>query len=348
MRVLVTGGTGFIGSWATLAFLDAGHDVRLLVRDPAKATRVFAAHGRDVPDTVVGDMADAAAVGAALDGCDAVLHAAAQVGVADGNTAGIAANVAGVRTVIGAALDAGLDPILYTSSVIALYPPRTPVLDVDAPLADPAGPYGRSKVAAETWVRARQAEGAPITSVLLGGVVGPRQPVIDSATTGIIAAARQVMVVPPGGVGVLDVRDAAALLVAALEPGRGPRRYLAGGPFLAWPEWTDTLSAVLGRRARRMRTPTWSLTGLGRTLDALKRFRSFDYPMTYEAALAMTCAVPTDDSATLADLGLAWRAPADTFRDAVAWLLAEGHLRPKDAPAVAPMATAGDLGSDQR
>ena len=54
MRVLVTGGTGFVGSWAALAFVDAGHDVRLLVRDADKARRVFAAHGAGPPELVVG------------------------------------------------------------------------------------------------------------------------------------------------------------------------------------------------------------------------------------------------------------------------------------------------------
>ena len=338
VRVLVTGGTGFIGSHAALALIDAGHDVRLLVRDPAKAGWVFGAHRRDVPPLVVGDMADPAAVSEAVEGCDAVLHAAAAVGVASGDQGAVSGNAAGVRAVVGAALAAGCDPILYTSSVATLYPPATDLLTPATPLGRPVGPYGRSKVDAEIWVQARQAEGAPITSFVLGGVVGPRQPAVDSAMSGIVAAATQVMVVPPGGVGVLDVRDVAVALAAALEAGRGPRRYLAGGPFLDWATWTDTLSEVIGRRVRRVRTPGWSMTGLGRTIDLAKRLVPFDYPLTYEAALAMISAVPTDDTATLAELAVSWRPPAATLRDAVAWLLAEGYLRPEDAPAVAPRA----------
>lgn len=334
MQVLVTGGSGFVGSYAALAFQDAGHDVRLLVRDPAKADRVFAMHGRPTPPTVVGDMGDEASVRRALDGCDAVLHAAAQVGVADGDATAVARNVDGVRTIIASALSVGCDPVLYTSSVAAFLPPEGSVISVDSPLAEPVGPYGRSKVDAERWVRGRQAEGAPITSLLLGGIVGPRQPVVDSAMRGIVAAATQVMVVPPGGVGVLDVRDVAAALSAAMAPGRGPRRYLAGGPFLSWPAWTDTLSDVLGRRVARVPTPAPLLTGLGRGLDALKRVRRFEYPLTYEAALTMVSAVPTDDTATQTELGVTWRHPADTLRDAARWLLHEGYLQPRHAPAL--------------
>jgi hypothetical protein len=129
----------------------------------------------------------------------------------------------------------------------------------------------------------------------------------------------------------------AAALLAALEPGRGPRRFLAGGPFLTWPVWTDTLGDVVGRRLSRVPTPRWSLTTLGRTLDLLKKVRSFDYPMTYEAALAMTSGVPTDDSATLDALGVRWRAPEDTFRDAASWLLAVGELEPRHVPALSPL-----------
>lgn len=335
MRVLVTGGTGFVGSWAALAFVDAGHDVRLLVRDADKARRVFAAHGAEPPELVVGTITDAAAVGRALDGCDAVLHAAAQVGVSDGTADSHDVNVAGVQVVVGEAVERGLDPILYTSSVATLYPAREPMLTTSSPLGDPGGSYGRSKVAAERWVQERQASGAPITSLVLGGVVGPRQPTIDSAMRGIVAAATQVMVVPPGGVGVLDVRDVAAALTAALEPGRGPRRYLAGGPFLRWGPWTDLLGTVLGRRLRRVRTPGPVLTGLGRTLEAVARIRPVDFPMNYEAALSMTSAVPTNDAVTLAELGVAWRDPADALRDASRWLLEVGELRPEHAPALA-------------
>jgi nucleoside-diphosphate-sugar epimerase len=79
MRVLVAGGTGFIGSHTTVALLEAGHEVCLLVRDLAKLDRVFGARGLAVPDHRVGDIGVAASVRWALAGCDAVVHAAALV-----------------------------------------------------------------------------------------------------------------------------------------------------------------------------------------------------------------------------------------------------------------------------
>ncbi|MYB87935.1 MAG: SDR family NAD(P)-dependent oxidoreductase, partial [Acidimicrobiaceae bacterium] len=82
MKVLVTGATGFVGSHAAKALQEAGHAVRALVRTPAKLETVTARVGVDLAslETREGDIADAMAVSAAVDGCDAVVHAAAVVG----------------------------------------------------------------------------------------------------------------------------------------------------------------------------------------------------------------------------------------------------------------------------
>ena len=80
MRVLVTGGTGFVGSHTAAALVERGHDVRLLVRNPARVHAVLGPHGiEERVEAVVGDVTDADAVGRALDGCDGVIHAAAVV-----------------------------------------------------------------------------------------------------------------------------------------------------------------------------------------------------------------------------------------------------------------------------
>lgn len=334
VRVLVTGGTGFIGSHAVVAFVAAGHEVHLLARSPAKAEALMAERGVAVAGIHPGDMTDREAVRAALQGCDAVLHAAASVGVATGDLSGTSANLEGTRVVVGEAVAAGCDPVLYTSSVAVLYPPTDAVLTTESPLAEPISEYGRSKVEAERFVRELQASGAPIVSFLISGVYGPDQPQFDSAMRSIVAATSQSMVVTKGGVGVLDVRDLAQLFVAALVPGRGPRRYLAGGRFVTWAEWTDLMSEVAGRRLRRVKVPGSMMTGLGRLLDAAKRVRDFDYPLTYEAAIYMTSAVPHDDRATREELGVEYRPITETLTDSTRWLVEAGHLDAKHVPGV--------------
>jgi nucleoside-diphosphate-sugar epimerase len=334
VRVLVTGGTGFIGSHAAAAFAAAGHDVHLLARTPEKARRLMAERGIEIDGVHPGDMTDVPAVRQALEGCDAVLHAAASVGVATGDMSGSSVNVEGTKVVVGEAVAAGCDPVLYTSSIAVLYPPSEPVLTAESPLAEPVSEYGRSKVEAERFVRHLQASSAPVVSFLISGVYGPDQPQLDSAMTSIVAATSQAMVVTQGGVGIIDVRDLARLFVAALEPGRGPRRYLAGGRFVTWAEWTELMSEVAGRAVRRVRVPGRLMMGLGRTLDAAKRIRQFDYPLTYEAALYMTSAVPHDDTATREELGVDYRPILETMTDSTRWLVEAGHLDAKHVPGV--------------
>lgn len=70
MRVLVTGGTGFIGSHAVAALHSAGHDIRLLVRSPDRIAPALAPHGIGQPEHVIGDITDADSVRRAVDGCE--------------------------------------------------------------------------------------------------------------------------------------------------------------------------------------------------------------------------------------------------------------------------------------
>ena len=79
MRLLVTGGTGFVGACIVAGLLEDGHEVRLLVRRPEQVATSLAPY--DVPpeatEVARGDVLDGDAVATALDGCDAVVHAAA-------------------------------------------------------------------------------------------------------------------------------------------------------------------------------------------------------------------------------------------------------------------------------
>lgn len=336
MHVLLTGGTGFIGSHTVEALVARRHDVRLLVRDADRAGAALARRGvapGDV-DVVVGDVLDGDAVRAAVDGCDTVVHAAAAIGVTTGASVS-EQNVDGARTVVDAALDAGCGRIVHVSTVAVFLPPSQPVITVDSPLASPASEYGRSKVEAERWMRERQDDGAPITVVYPGGVIGPDQPRLDSAMEGIAAGRRIAWPLAPGGIAIVDVRDVAAALLAAVEADRVPPRLLLGGSFVTWSELADLTDEACGTTVPRIPVPRPLLTGAGAALDVLRRFVPLGYPLTREAAEIMTSMVPTDDGPTLAALGVEPRPVRESLEDALRWLVAAGHLPASKAPRLA-------------
>lgn len=322
----MTGGTGFVGSHTVAALVRHGHEVRVMARRPEAVARVLEPLGVTA-DAVRGDVTDPRDVATALDGCDAVVHAAAHVGVSTGVGADGNVNVDGTRHVLDRAVRLGLDPVVYTSSVSIYLPSPLPVIGPDSPLSEPLSPYTASKSEAELLVRAVQAQGHPVTSIAIGGVYGPHSPHLDSSFAGVLGAMRSMMLVPPGGIGVVDVRDTAELLARAVRPGSGPRRYLAGGTYVTWSEWVDLLSAAAGTEVARHEVTVDEMVALGREFDHQRRSGvPVDVPLTEEAAIVMTGCPPTDDSATLADLGLAYRPVVETFRDTVEYLRAEGHL----------------------
>ncbi len=147
MRVLVTGGTGFLGSHATRRLRESGHDVRLLVRTPGKVAPLMEKIGVDPDDldVVQGDITDRDSVVAALDGCRGVVHAAAVVGTdATKDDEMERVNLAGVENVLGSAVEAGCDPIVHVSSVTALFPFQTNPVTADHPVIGADNGHGRT------------------------------------------------------------------------------------------------------------------------------------------------------------------------------------------------------------
>jgi dihydroflavonol-4-reductase len=123
MRVLVTGGTGYVGSHTVAALVEAGHEVRLLVRARERVAPAVAPLGLRPSDldTIVGDVTDPAAVEEAVRGCEAVVHAGSAFSLESRDARRIRQlNVRGTDLVLGAAHRAGLDPIVYVSSIVAL------------------------------------------------------------------------------------------------------------------------------------------------------------------------------------------------------------------------------------
>jgi dihydroflavonol-4-reductase len=326
MRVLLTGSTGMVGAHTAAALHGAGHELRLLVRDPRRIARALDPLGVPTPEHVTGDVTDAAAVERALDGCDAAVHAAALLSFDHRRDAEMQrTNVEGTRLVLGTAARLALDPILYVSSLAALFPPAGDVLTADETVKRPRDLYARSKASAERLARDLQDQGAPVVISYPGWVVGPDDPTVNDGVKLIFdclkAGAYPVM---PGGVPTVDVRDVAAAHAAAMKTGRGPRRYVLGGHFLSYPELVDSYMRVTGRRVWKVPIPGALMRGLGRRGDALRRLGVDVGAVTYESMLIATRGVPCDSSPATGDLGIAFRPTDDTLRDVLLWMHRQG------------------------
>jgi len=324
MRVMLTGGTGFIGGHVLRALLDAGHEPVLLVRDPAKLERQCALFGIDPARlaSVPGDILDRDSVVVALDGADACIHAAAFTSLTpEEMPKALDVNAPGARIVLDAALDHGCDPVVSVSSMSVIFPPRGDVLRADDPVHTGGAPYNASKADAELHARALQDDGAPVVTTYPGGVMGPLDlgvNVLEAMWTTILAS-EYLMLSDSGGYLPVDVRDVADATVALLEPGRGPRRYMMGGTYLGWEECADTIEAVTGRTRTRVHQTRAEL----------------EQQLEPEAVEIMLGIVPSDDEPLHRDTGVQWRPFADSMRDTVRWLLDAGRLAPEWAPALA-------------
>ncbi|BBZ46914.1 SDR family NAD(P)-dependent oxidoreductase [Mycobacterium parmense] len=323
MRVLVTGGTGFVGGWTAKAIADAGHDIRFLVRNPARLETSVATLGVDTSDFAVGDITDRVSVREALQGCDAVVHSAALVATDPRRTADmLATNMQGAQNVLGQSVELGLDPIIHVSSFTALFHKDLDTLTADLPVVGGADGYGTSKAQVEIYARGLQDAGAPVNITYPGMVLGP--PVgnqFGEAGEGVKAAV-QMHTIPGRGAAwlIVDVRDLAALHAALLEPGRGPRRYTAGGHRVAVPELAAILGDVAGTAMVAVPIPDTALRVAGAVLDQASRFLPFETPITWAGMQYYTQMPASDDSPSERELGVTYRDPRETVADTYAAL----------------------------
>jgi dihydroflavonol-4-reductase len=318
MHVLITGGTGFVGGWTAKVIAEAGHSIRFLVRNPDRLQTSVAKLGVDVSDFAVGDITDRVSVRDALRGCDAVVHSAALVATDPRQTNEmLTTNMQGAQNVLGQSVELGLDPIIHVSSFTALFRPGLEMLTADLPVVGGADGYGTSKAQVEIYARGLQDAGAPVNITYPGMVLGP--PVGDQfgeAGEGV-KAALQMHAVPGRSAAwlVVDVRDLAALHAALLEPGRGPRRYTAGGHRVPASELANMLGQIAGTPIVAVPIPDTALRVAGAVLDRAGRFLPFDTPFTSAGMQYYTQMPASDDSPGERELGITYRDPQETMAD---------------------------------
>jgi nucleoside-diphosphate-sugar epimerase len=332
MRVLVTGGTGFVGSHTVAALLKDGHEVRLLVRNADRIARALEPFGYGSIDHVVGDATDASAVRQALDGCEAVVHAAAIFSLDTRASAEMKrTNARAADVVLTAAVAGGCDPIVHVSSTVALLR-RGTTITPDSALSTLQNTYVRSKVAGEETARRLQHDGAPVVTVYPGSVYGPHDPHLSDNMRRLrdILRGRYPMW-PRGGFHAVDVRDVARTHAAALTPGSGPRRYIVPGHFLDGPMLFGTLRMVTGRRLPYLHLPAIAIMPVSWAASAAQPILPMHLPADHEGVILTYQGCRADSSRTEQHLGVAATPLAQTMADAARWLHQAGHISARQA-----------------
>jgi dihydroflavonol-4-reductase len=332
MRTLVTGATGFVGSHVARTLCERGHAVRILVRSPEKAARTFSEGSVEI---ALGDMADAAAVRAAMAGCDSLVHAAAAVSLDPRDAPRLLdENVAGTRAVIDAALAARVAGIVYVSSLVTIWRPTAHDPGPASPLREGQAGYALAKVEAERIVRARQDAGAPIAIVYPNGTLGPDDPGLSEAVRAFRGFTRATLATS-GGLASVDVRDLALFCARLLEVQRRGR-FVVGGQFQPWDELARALEPLLGHSVARVRAPGFFLRLAGSALDLARRVRPVASLISREAMEYATRMRALPNDAALAELGVALRPLTDTYRDTLRSLEASGRMRRSPSVGMAP------------
>ncbi len=323
---LVTGGTGFVGSAVARALLARGHAVRALVRRGSDRTNL-AGLGLTLAE---GDLTDPASLARAVEGCQHVMHVAAdyRIWVPDPE-AMLKANVDGTRALMLAAQAAGVGRVVYCSSVAALGLTKdgTPA-DETTPVSEDkvVGIYKKSKYRAEQAVLALVREnGLDAVIVNPAAPVGPRD--IKPTPTGKMikdAAAGKMPAYVETGLNVVHVDDVAEGHMLALERGRAGERYILGSENLTLRELLGLVDDVTGRQRVHVRLPREVLWPLAMACEGVARFGVEPLVTRDHLRMAAKTMFFSHAKAT-AELGFAPRPARDAVADAVAWFAA----RPK-------------------
>lgn len=269
---LVTGATGFVGSAVARALLARGTPVRVFARPGSDRANL---EGLPV-DIATGDLRDPDCLPAALDGVRALFHVAADYRLWVPDPAQlIRDNLATTEAVMRAALAAGVERIVYTSSVATLTPdPAGPADETRAATIETTiGAYKQSKVAAERAVEAMIRDaGLPAVIVNPSTPIGPRD--IKPTPTGRIiveAMAGRMPAFVDSGLNLVHVDDVAAGHLAAFDHGRIGERYILGGQDVSLGAMLGEIARLCGRRPPTIRIPRAPLFPLAYANEAMAR-----------------------------------------------------------------------------
>ncbi|HEX3363400.1 MAG TPA: NAD-dependent epimerase/dehydratase family protein [Solirubrobacterales bacterium] len=263
MKVFVTGGTGFIGGAVVRQLRARGDDVVALVRNPAKGAPL-----EELGCTLVSaDLNDERAIRAGMEGCDAVIHAAAvyEVGIPASERQSMReANVGGTERVLGAALEAAIPKVVYVSTVGIFGNTNGQIVDESYEhQGDFLSEYEKTKWEAHQVAKRLIGEGLPCVIVQPGGVYGPG----DTSSIGVmldqfLSGKMPLIPFPDLGMCLTHVEDIAGGIILGLDKGRVGEAYIISGPVTTVRDAIGVVAAETGKKAPKHALPTGLMKAL--------------------------------------------------------------------------------------
>jgi dihydroflavonol-4-reductase len=344
-RVLVTGATGLIGSAITRALVAEGRDVVALVQPDVDEA---ALDGLAV-ERAVADLRDPTALHRAVRGCTTVFHVAALYRFwAPDPTSFYTVNVDGTRNVLAAARDAGVERVVYTSTVGTLgLDAGRPATERDYPdVGHLFGAYKRSKYVAEHEVLRAAAEGQRISLVQPTTPIGPGDRAPTPTGRIVLDFLNGKM---PGFVdtelNIVHVDDVARGHLLAAEKGEQGRSYIVGGQNLSLAAVLAELADLTGLPRPRLRVPhglAFAAARVSETVEGRLLKRPPRVPL--EAVRMSTTRMAFDDSRARAELGYTSRPARQALADSVRWYLTNGYVKADRAARIATRLTESSPG----
>jgi dihydroflavonol-4-reductase len=323
---LVTGASGFVGSAVARALRTRGDPVRLLVRSGSPRRNI---ENLDC-DVVEGDMRSPDDMARAMAGVRWLYHVAADYRLWARDPEEIVHNnLGGVGAVMYAAFKAGVERIVYTSSVATLSLKSIPA-DESAPLSvdEAIGAYKRSKVAAERLVEQLMAErGLSVVIVNPSTPIGPRD--VRPTPTGRIileAAAGKMPAFVDTGLNLVHVDDVAEGHLLAMEKGRVGERYILGGQDVALSEMLAEIAALTGRKPPKVNLPRGPLYPLAYAAEAIAMLTGKEPFLTVDGLKMSRYRMFFSSAKAAAELGYRARPHIEGLKDALAWFRQARYL----------------------
>ncbi|MEM7173036.1 MAG: hopanoid-associated sugar epimerase [Pseudomonadota bacterium] len=331
MTHLVTGATGFVGAAVVRSLLKRGEKVRVLAR-PNSDRRNLAGLNVEVAE---GDLLDPNSLASAVSGVEGLFHVAADYRIWVPDPEHIyAVNVAGSRSLMKAALEAGISRIVYTSSVATLGLTGSDLpADEDTPVAEShmIGHYKRSKYLAEEAVKEMvKQEALPAVIVNPSTPIGPRD--VKPTPTGrmiVEAASDKMPAYVESGLNLVHVDDVAEGHLLAYNKGTVGERYILGGENLALSQIFGEVARIRGHKPPKISLPQGLLMPLAHIVEAWARLTkpAKDPFLTVDGLKMSRKLMYFSHAKAASQLGYQPRPALDALKDAIEWFDEQGYVK---------------------